>query len=277
MTPDEYCQQKAAASGSSFYYSFLFLPDDKKKAITAVYAFCREVDDVVDECNDPNVARTKLAWWRKEMSMCFTGQAQHPVAQALAPVVKNFNLALQDFQEIINGMEMDLERNRYTSFQELQLYCHRVASIVGQLAAQIFGYQDSNTLKYAHHLGLAFQLTNIVRDVGEDARRDRIYLPMDELRQFNVPTSDILNGKQTDNFKKLLKFQIDRAYDFYRLAFSELAANDRRFQRPGLVMAAIYQTLLHEIELSDYQVLNQRIALTPLRKLWIAWKTWLKG
>jgi phytoene synthase len=277
LNPTEYCQQKAAASGSSFYYSFLFLPKEKKEAITAVYAFCREVDDVVDECSDQNVARTKLAWWRREISSSFSGQPQHPVAQALAPVVKNFKLEQQNFQEIIDGMEMDLEHNRYSSFQDLQLYCHRVASVVGQLAAQIFGYQNSNTLNYAHHLGLAFQLTNIIRDVGEDAKRNRIYIPIDELRQFDVPAADILDGKQTDNFAKLMKFQIERAYNFYQQAFSELAATDRHNQRPGLVMAAIYKTLLEEIELANYQVLNQRIALTPLRKLWIAWRTWIKG
>ncbi|HEX9179817.1 MAG TPA: presqualene diphosphate synthase HpnD, partial [Burkholderiales bacterium] len=186
MSPDQYCQEKAAQSGSSFYYSFLFLPPEKRRAITALYAFCREVDDVVDECSDPILARTKLAWWRQELTGAFAGNPQHPVTRALAPAVERFGLPLEQFQEIIDGMEMDLDQDRYADFRSLALYCHRVAGVVGLLSAEIFGYQDRATLKYAHELGLAFQLTNIVRDVGEDARRGRIYLPMDELAQFGV-------------------------------------------------------------------------------------------
>jgi len=276
--PHQYCQEKAAASGSSFYYSFLFLPKPRRQAITALYAFCREVDDIADECSDANIARTKLAWWRAEIANLYAGKPQHPVTQALAPAVSEFGLDEEHFLEIIDGMEMDLDQNRYADFKALQLYCYRVASVVGLLSASIFGYTDRKTLKYAHDLGLAFQLTNIIRDVGEDARRKRIYLPLDELAQFNVSETDILHRHETDNVRQLLQFQIDRAQEFYDRAFSELPAADRRAQRPGLMMAAIYRSLLNEIQSDDcLLVLNSRVSLTPLRKLWLAWTTWISG
>lgn len=278
MTPNDYCQEKAAASGSSFYYSFLFLPLPKRQAITALYAFCREVDDVVDECSDVALARTKLAWWRSEITNLYAGNPQHPVTQALQPAVSEFNLAEEHFLEIIDGMEMDLDQNRYRDFKELQLYCYRVASVVGLLSASIFGYQDRKTLKYAHDLGLAFQLTNIVRDVGEDARRGRIYLPLDELAQFGVSEQDLLQTRESDQVRQLLAFQIARAEDYYRRAFEQLPDCDRKAQRTGLIMAAIYRALLDEIRAGGCEkVLNQRISLTPLRKLWLAWITWIKG
>jgi phytoene synthase len=277
MTPDQYCQEKTAASGSSFYYSFMFLPPDKRRAITALYAFCREVDDVVDECSDENVARTTLAWWRSEIAAVYQGTPQHPVAQALVPVVKQFNLAQEHLQEIIDGMEMDLTQHTYADFKSLQLYCYRVASVVGLLAAEIFGYTDRKTLKYAHDLGLAFQLTNIIRDVGEDARRGRIYLPLDELAQFGVHTRDILDAKETESFQQLMQFQIERAQRYYQQAFEQLPAADRKSQRTGLIMAAIYRSTLDEVAASGCHVLKERISLTPLRKLWLAYKTWFKN
>lgn len=278
MSPQEYCQIKAAASGSSFYYSFLFLPKARREAITALYAFCREVDDVADECSDINIARTKLAWWRAEVVNLYAGNSQHPVTKALAPVVHDYDLNEEHFQEIIDGMEMDLEQNRYVDFKQLQLYCYRVASVVGLLSASIFGFSNRNTLKYAHDLGLAFQLTNIIRDVGEDARRDRIYLPLDELAQFGVTENDIIQGHESENVQKLLDFQIERAESYYDRAFNELPAEDKKAQRTGLMMAAIYRTLLREIKADGAQkVLNARISLTPLRKLWLAWTTRLKN
>jgi len=270
---NQYCQEKAARSGSSFYYSFLFLPPPKRQAITALYAFCREVDDVVDECREVQVAEAKLAWWRQEISDTFRQAPQHPVGQALQPAIRDFGLARECFDEIIDGMEMDLHQNRYADFNALRLYCHRAAGVVGELAASIFGYQQHRTLKYAHQLGLAFQLTNIIRDVGEDARRGRIYLPLDELRRFDVAEADILGAHHTENFTRLMAFQIDRALSHYRQAFAALPPEDRAAQRPGLMMAAIYRALLEEIQRDGCRVLEQRIALTPLRKLWIAWKS----
>ena len=277
MTPDQYCQDKAAASGSSFYYSFLFLPRDKRRAITALYAFCREVDDVVDECSDTQVARSTLNWWRGQVADIYGGKPQHPVAQALVPVTLQFNLAQELLLEIIDGMEMDLDQPRYSDFKSLQLYCYRVASVVGLLSVEIFGYSDRQTLKYAHDLGLAFQLTNIIRDVGEDARRNRIYLPMDEMQQFNVTAADILNARDSENFQKLMAFQIERAQRFYQQALAQLPAIDRKNQRTGLIMAVIYRATLDEVIASGCHVLKERVSLTPLRKLWLAWTTWIKS
>jgi len=277
VTPDQYCQDKAAASGSSFYYSFLFLPQDKRRAITALYAFCREVDDVVDDCSDEQVARTTLNWWRGQVAEIYAGHPQHPVAQALVAVVKQFNLAQEHLLEIIDGMEMDLDQPRYTDFKSLQLYCYRVASVVGLLSVEIFGYTDRQTLKYAHDLGIAFQLTNIIRDVGEDARRNRIYLPMDEMKQFNVTAADLLNANESENFQKLMAFQIERAQRYYQQALSQLPVIDRKNQRTGLIMAAIYRATLDEVVASGCHVLKERVSLTPLRKLWLAWTTWIKN
>ena len=277
MTPDEYCQQKAAQSGSSFYYSFLFLPPLRRRAITAFYAYCREVDDVVDECTDLGVARTKLAWWRTETAAIYEGKAKHPVAQALAALLPSFKIEQAYLQEIIDGMEMDLTQHRYRNFDDLKQYCHLVAGVVGLVSAEIFGYTNADTLKYAENLGIAFQLTNIIRDVGEDARRDRVYLPLDELARFNVSVADIMHARHTEAFTRLMEFQVARALEYYSTAMQWLPAEDRRAQRTGLIMAAIYRTLLDELRADGLRVLTHRTSLTPLRKLWIAWKTWVKA
>lgn len=273
MSPDEYCQNKAAASGSSFYYSFLFLPAEQRRAIMALYAFCREVDDVVDECSDRDVARRKLDWWREEIAACFSGQPKHPVTSALASALQSYNLPAEYFQEIIDGMNMDLEQQRYESFSELALYCHRVAGVVGLLSAEIFGYQQRDTLKYAESLGTAFQLTNIIRDVREDAERGRIYLPLDELLEYRINPHDLLKDEVNNALPPLLSFQAERANSYYQRALGQLPDQDRYAQRSGLIMTAIYQKLLNEIEADGYQVMQHRIRLTPLRKLWIAWTT----
>ncbi len=275
--PHAYCQEKASSSGSSFYYSFMFLPPERRQAITALYAFCREVDDVVDECHDLQVAQTKLDWWRNEVRQVYGGQPQHPVGQALKDVIQRFPLPMEQLLEVIDGMQMDLNQTRYLDWKALNLYCYRVASVVGLLSAEIFGYTNRQTLKYAHDLGLAFQLTNIIRDVGEDARRGRIYLPVDELQHFNVPARQILDAKHSDNFRELMAFQAARARQLYDQAFAQLPAEDRKAQRPGLIMAAIYRTLLDEIEADGFLVLDRRTSLTPLRKIWIAGRTWFKG
>jgi phytoene synthase len=277
MSPDEYCQQKAAQSGSSFYYSFLFLPADRRRAITALYAFCREVDDTVDECTDVSVAYNKLNWWRKEIAAMQAGSPTHPVTKALAPHMAPYQLDSAHLLAIIDGMEMDLSQTRYLDYPGLQKYCWHVASVVGILSASIFGVTDPQTLKYAEKLGLAFQLTNIIRDVGEDARKGRIYLPVNELQQFNVTAADLLNARHGENFEKLMAFQAARAQATYDEAFALLPAVDRRAQRAGLMMAAIYRALLSEIERDGFHVLTQRISLTPIRKLWLAWKTYVRS
>jgi len=277
MSPDTYCQEKAAQSGSSFYYSFLFLPQERRRAITALYAFCREVDDTVDDCTDAAVARNKLQWWRKEITAMLNGSPTHPVTLALQPHMTSYALDGKHLLAIVDGMEMDLDQTRYLDYPGLQRYCWHVAGVVGILSASIFGVTQPRTLQFAEKLGLAFQLTNIIRDVGEDARKGRIYLPVNELQQFNVTAADILNARHSENFEKLMRFQVARAQAAYDEAFALLPAADRRAQRPGLMMAAIYRTLLTEIERDGYHVLNQRISLTPIRKLWLAWKTYVRG
>ena len=272
MNPDQYVQQKAASSGSSFYYAFLFLPRQRRAAITAFYAFCREVDDVVDDVSDASVAQAKLAWWQGEVAQAFAGRPSHPVMQALMPHVPAYGIEQGQLQAVIEGCQMDLEQTRYLDFAGLARYCHLVAGVVGEVAAHIFGQTDARTTAYAHKLGLAFQLTNIIRDVGEDARRDRIYLPIDELRRFDVKAHEILKGDYSERFTALMAFQAQRAHQLYDEALALLPAADRASQKSGLMMASIYRTLLREIEAERFQVLHQRIALTPLRKLWLAWK-----
>ncbi len=272
MTPEQYVQNKASASGSSFYYAFLFLPKPRRAAITAFYAFCREVDDVVDETHDAGVARTKLAWWQSEVANAFAGKPTHPVMLALMPLAADYHIEQHHLQSIIEGCHMDLEQTRYLDFPGLQRYCHLVAGVVGEVSAQIFGQTDPATTAYAHKLGLAFQLTNIIRDVGEDALLGRIYLPVNELQQFDVKAHEILKRTYSDRFTALMRFQAARAHQLYDEALSMLPAADRRAQKPGLMMASIYRTLLREIEADNFQVLHQRNSLTPLRKLWLAWK-----
>lgn len=272
MNPDQYVQDKAASSGSSFYYAFLFLPKERRAAITAFYAFCREVDDVVDEVTDPGVAATKLAWWKAEVHKAFTGQSSHPVMQALMPHSKAYGIEEHHLQAVIEGCQMDLDQTRYLDYAGLQRYCHLVAGVVGEVAARIFGQVDDRTTEYAHALGQALQLTNIIRDVGEDAMRGRIYLPISELQQFDVKAHEINKREYSDRFTALMRFQAERAHGLYDKALALLPDADRRGQKPGLMMASIYRTLLREIESENFQVLHQRISLTPLRKLWLVWK-----
>jgi len=281
MTPEQYVQERAARSGSSFYYAFLFLPPPRRAAITAFYAFCREIDDVVDEVQDAGVAASKLAWWRGEVATAFTGAPTHPVMKALLPHVAAYAIEAAHLQAVIDGCQMDLEQTRYLDFAGLAIYCHKVAGIVGEVSANIFGRSQAATIAYAHRLGLAMQLTNIIRDVGEDARRGRIYLPVAELQRFEVKASELLERKPpygySDRFDALMRFQAERAHRSYDEAFALLPEADRRAQKPGLMMANIYRTLLREIEAENFRVLHQRIALTPLRKLWIAMQTNWRG
>ena len=273
MTPDEYCQDKAAKSGSSFYYSFRFLPPIQRQAIIALYAFCREVDDTVDEISETDIARAKLEWWREEIQRTFKSEATHPVGKALEVALKNFDLHEEYFMEIIDGMAMDLDQFSYPEFKQLALYCHRAASVVGLLSVEIFGYKNRKTLKYAENLGMALQLTNIIRDVREDAERGRIYLPQDELQKFNISSDELLALKTSPELTALLEFQTQRAKEYYRIAMDNLPKEDRYSQRTGLIMSAIYEATLDEIVKDNFQVMKHRVSLTPIRKLWIAWRT----
>lgn len=281
VSPQQYVQDKAAGSGSSFYYAFLFLPAPRRAAITAFYAFCREVDDVVDEMRDASVAATKLGWWRQEVVRAFGGQPTHPVMQALAPHTSTYGITAEHLLAVIEGCEMDLQQTRYLDFAGLQRYCHLVAGVVGEVAARIFGHTQSGTIAYAHRLGRALQLTNILRDVGDDARRGRIYLPMSELQRFDVKAHELLKRDSpwgySERFTALMQFQAARAHATYDEALALLPEADRLAQKPGLMMANIYRSLLREIEADGFQVLHQRTSLTPLRKLWIALVTHWRG
>ena len=281
MTPEQYVQEKAARSGSSFYYAFLFLPPRRRLAITAFYAFCREVDDVVDEATELSVAGAKLAWWQQEVAAAFGGVPTHPVMRALMPMTKEFGIERAHLDAVIRGCQVDLEQNRFIDFPALVGYCHLVAGVVGEVACNIFGRQWPQTVDYAHRLGLAMQLTNIIRDVGDDARRGRIYLPISELQQFGVKAHELLARQRpwgySDRFTALMTFQAQRAHRLFDEAFALLPPEDRTRQRPGLMMANIYRNLLREIEAQGFQVLHQRTSLTPLRKLWIAAQTQWRG
>lgn len=277
MTPQQYVQEKAAASGSSFYYAFLFLPTPRRMAITAFYAFCREVDDVVDEATEPDVAAAKLAWWRQQVADAYQGDPQHPVMKALMPWTATYGIEAHHLMDIISGCHMDLRQNRYLDFAGLAHYCHLVAGVVGEVSARIFGQTDDQTTRYAHELGLALQLTNIIRDVGEDARRGRIYLPLEDLKTHGVTVQSILNLEDGPAFKQLMQTQTNRAQTHYRHALALLPAADRRAQKPGLMMASIYRTMLDEITRADFPVMRQRVSLTPLRKFWLAWRVQALG
>ncbi len=276
MTPQEYCKQKTKESHSSFLTAFIFLKKEKREALTALYAFCREVDDIADECQDHEIASKKLYWWRDEIDRLFEDKPQHPVSKALHPFIECFNLSKNYFIEIIDGMEMDVKFNRYESFEQLQLYCYRVASCVGILSAHIFGYKNKNTLTFAKNLGIALQLTNIIRDLGEDARRGRIYIPLDELKKLSVSEEEIISLKNSDKIKKLVQNQVDRAIKFYSLAIKTLPAEDKKSQKIGLIMGNIYYVLLNEI-LKDNpeKILNQKTILPGFRKLRISILTML--
>ncbi|MEZ7694862.1 presqualene diphosphate synthase HpnD [Neisseria sp. 27098_8_139] len=275
----DYCHQKVAESHSSFLSGFRFLSVEKRNAITVLYAFCRELDDVVDGCTDPNVAQITLNWWRSDLEKVFNNEMpEHPVHQVLKDIRANFDLPKNEFEALIDGMQMDLEQARYGSFDELKLYCHRVAGVVGCLIARILGFSNPKTLEYADKMGLALQLTNIIRDVGEDARHGRIYLPIEEMQKFDVPANVIMQCKPTDNFAKLMQFQVNRARETYREAMLFLPAEDKKSQKVGLIMAAIYYALLNEIDRDGAQnVLTYKIAIPSPRKKRIALKTWLFG
>ncbi|CAG9164261.1 15-cis-phytoene synthase [Cupriavidus pampae] len=274
VTPDQYCQDKAAQSGSSLYYSFLFLPQERRRAITALHAWRRELEDLVHDSHDAGVAHQRLDWWRGEVRRLFQRQPAHPVTQALLPHLAALNEA--DMSEVLDGMEMDLNQSRYLDEIGLQRFCQSAAGAFGRLNARVLGYTDDATLAHAEKLWLSLLRVHIVRDIGEDARRGRIYIPVDTLQRFEVPAADILQSRHSDRFVALMTEQAARARALRQEAMALLPRKDRRAQRAVLVLSAISHALLDEIEASHFQVLHQRIALTPLRKLWIAWRTWMK-
>jgi phytoene synthase len=221
-----------------------------------------------------NIAESKLGWWREEIERLYAGKPEHPVSKALSISMQHFDLHQEYLSEIIDGMQMDLHINQYDTFNDLLLYCHRAAGVVGLLAAEIFGSSHRDTLKFAENLGIALQLTNIIRDVREDVMRGRVYLPLEDLEKFNVQISDLHQPLTTEPLKQLLAFQVKRAEEYYQKAFQLLPGVDRFNHMSSLIMSDIYLAVLNEIKNDSYQVMEHRIKLTPLRKLWIAWKTY---
>jgi phytoene synthase len=282
MTPQAYCAEKAASASSSFTAAFRLLDPRRRAAMEALYAFCREVDDVADDCSDQAVAQTTLNWWRSQLvhradrsgsDDQAPGTVCHPVIQALGPVIDDFDLPIDDLALIISGVERDLYPLQFSDWSALDDYCDQVAGAVGRLSARIFGRIDEAVLRYASRLGLALQYTNILRDIGEDARRQRVYLPETLLRDHGLHRTDVMSLSDTPQLRAALAELAQRAHALYDQALADLPTWSVAQQRPGLVMAAIYRDLLRVIEASNYQVLHQRIALTPSRKLWLGLKT----
>ena len=278
MTPIQYCYAKVKESKSNFTWAFYFISKNRRDALVSLYAFCREIDDIVDHTIDLEVATAKINWWKSEINHLFHSAPQHPVTKSLLNFIHDYELNEAYFIEMLDGMEMDLKFNRYESFKQLQLYCYRVAGVVGILSVKILGFKNQATLKYAHDLGIALQLTNIVRDVGEDARKNRIYIPLDELHRFNVLEDDILGFKENKNVSSLLIYQIERAETFYKSAYEKIPKEDIDPQIPGLLMGKIYETLLHEIKRDrPEQTLNHKVILPPFRKILVIFRCFFKN
>jgi len=275
VTPDQYCQEKAAKSGSSFYYSSLLLPPERRRATTALQAWRLELDAIVHENHDAGVALQRLDWWRAEIRRLYDGQPSHPVSHALHPYLADLPQA--EMTQVMDGTEMDLAQSRYFDDAALGKYCRAVGATLGKLNARLLDFTDPRTLDAAEQLGMAQLQVRIVREVGHDARQGRIYIPVSTLQRFEVPAADIMQSRSSDQFVALMQDQATTARTLYHDALALLPRADRRAQRAALALAAIHQALLDEIEASHFQVLSQRIALTPMRKLWIAWKTWLRN
>lgn len=275
---NQYCLKKTKASKSSFYFSFCFLNEKQKQAITAIYAFCREVDDIVDECREESIAFKKISWWQEEVNRTFANKATHPIGKALVEARSNFKIEKQHLLDMLDGMIMDLKYNSYDTEKDLEKYCYCVASTVGLLVTDIFGYRNTKTLAYAKDMGLALQLVNIIRDVGEDARRGRIYIPLDNLKRFGIRHNEILDlmDEKDERFTKLMQGEFERACNLYNRAINNLVEEDRAKQLPGIIMANIYFTLLDEIKRAKFPVMHHKVSLTPVRKVWIALKTFAK-
>jgi len=274
MSPEQYCKEKSASSGSSFYYSFLFLDPQRRDAIMALYAFCREVDDIVDNDNDGSIAQAKLNWWKQEIDNTYRNNPQHPVTRSLANFITEYHLEQQYFDLIIDGMSLDLVKKQYQTNDELEHYCYRAASAVGVLSAQIFGVTQANTLRYAEVLGLALQKTNILRDIKEDLDRDRIYIPTESLVKAGIQPDRLQQSIASDNYKRLILDQIEAIEPIYEQALSLLPDEDKKHQKAGLIMAAIYKKILKKIARNPKKAFEQRQTLAPLNKLWIAWRVW---
>ncbi len=272
----ERCAQITRRSRSSFYYAFVLLPPERRRALHAVYAFCRFIDDIADDESIREPALL-LKRWREELDRVYAGTPTRALSRALADSARRFNIPRDLFEEIINGVEMDLSRKRYQTWDELRPYCYRVASALGLICIEIFGYRNPSAKLYAENLGLALQLTNILRDVREDADRSRIYLPLEDLARFNVSEDEILGGVYSPNFVSLMDFEARRARELYALAQGELAAEDRATMLTAEAMRLIYAALLERIIKSNYRVLDRRHSLSAPHKLYLVGRAWAEG
>jgi phytoene synthase len=265
-------------SGSNFYYAFLFLPRRKREAMYALYAFCRTVDDAVDQgSGSPGDQRRVLAEWRAELRRAYQGRPTQPIAVRLAEVIRDFPIPREHLEAILDGVEMDIDKRRYATFEELYEYCYRVAAAVGLASIEIFGYSDLRARDYAVNLGIALQLTNIMRDLKTDAERGRIYLPLDELRRFGYAEDDLLRGRYTQAFLELMRFQADRTHAYYRAARAALPRVDRRRLAAAEIMGVIYRALLRAIEARRFRVFDRRIRLSTPRRLSLAAGVYLRA
>lgn len=271
----ESCRRITKRSKSNFYYSFLFLPRSQREAIYAVYAFCRCIDDVVDHSPSAVQAAEDLKQWRDLVRKCRDAPLDHPVLTPLGNAIREFNIPIGYFEELINGVEMDLYKPRYETFETLRPYCYRVASIVGLICIEIFGHREPATREHAVHQGIAFQLTNIIRDVKTDAQRDRIYIPLEDLNRFGYSEHDLLSRVYNPAFVELMRFQCERAKAYYRAARSFLTPRDRPNLVASEIMGRIYFRILEEIERSNYNVFNGKISLSSGSKLALALRGWL--
>ncbi len=275
---DGVCRVVTKTARSNFSYAFLVLPKAKREALYAVYAFCRISDDVVDEAPvaAPATPTERLQAWRGELDACFRGEPRHPVLRRLAEVLETIPIPRAYFEELLNGVEMDLVKTRYASFAELERYCYRVAGVVGLMCIEIFGYTRPETRRYAEHLGTAFQLTNILRDVGRDASQGRVYLPQEDLARFGCAEADILDRRLTPAFRDLMRFETDRARRFYDAARAALPSADRRSMLPAEIMRAIYVRLLGQIERRAFDVYSRPIRLSDAHRLALAFGCWAR-
>jgi phytoene synthase len=272
MSPHDYCAAQVAKRGSALFYAVFQLPHEKRRAVIAVHAFRRAVEDVATECSDPALAAAKLEWWRQQLATVYAGAPQHPVARALQSMVAAYGLPESRFLEMIEGVETDLAAARYPDFAALERYCERLGSAPNELTAGILGYRDVRTVDRVRELGLASRMARIVQDVGVDAQRNRIYLPADEMKRYSVTPADLLHRRYSERFRQFAEFQIDRIESDIARALAEFPAVDRKAQHPVIALAGIARALLREIRADGCRVLDRRTSLTPLRKLWIAWR-----
>jgi phytoene synthase len=267
----------AKKSKSSFYYAFNLLPEPKRDAMNTVYAFCRKTDDIVDETDDSlDIKYEKLRKWRIEFEKAFSGNSEFPLLNKLGKTISNFNIPLDPFFELIKGMEMDIQKDRYRSFDDLQLYCYRVASTVGLMCIEIFGYKNPSTKNFAVDLGIALQLTNILRDIGKDAENGRIYLPQEDLNKFNYTEKDLLARTYNDQFKDLMIYESARAKKYFNSATSHLDLEDKKTMFAARAMQHIYYKMLEKIIDADYDVYNKNIKVSTFEKVGIALGVWAK-